>query len=99
MTRVPFGKFFSGKESRRDAEKRRRRPVRPILEQLDSRILPSIRTYLSQGILSIYADNGPNQVQLIQAGSDVQVRESGQLVDTFPANQVEVALFQHGAGQ
>lgn len=57
------------------------------LEPLDERILPSVTTDLTLGILSITADDNPNHVQVSQPTSDqVLVTESGQSVGTFPAD-------------
>ena len=74
------------------------RRARLNLEALDARILPSVSTDLSQGILSITADDNPNQVQVSQPAPDqVLVTESGQAVGTFPADQVQLIVFQYGA--
>jgi hypothetical protein len=68
------------------------------LEPLDERILPSVTADLGLGILRIIADDNPSHVQVTQPTSDqVLVTESGQSVGTFPADQVQLVVFQYGA--
>ena len=78
--------------------KPRYRITRLKLEVLDERVLPSVTTNLSKGILSIQADDNPNQVQVVPANRDIQVFESNQLVGTYQTNQVNLIAFQYGAG-
>src|SRR5262245_25927529 len=97
MVRLPFRSPSARESARQYAERLRKLLVRPEVETLDDRILPSVTTSLSPGILGIWADDLNNSVQLVNAGADVQVREGGTLVSSHPAADVQVAVFQHGA--
>ena len=102
MTRSLFRRWAFWEISHAEREQARVRRLRSYLdvEPLDDRILMSVTANLSRGILSIVADDLANQVQLLDTGAgQVEVRESGSPVGTFDASQVQVAVFQHGAGQ
>jgi hypothetical protein len=75
-----------------------RRTSRLGLEALEERVLLSVTANLTQGILSIQADNNPNAVQVLPSDPSIQVLDAGQVVGTFAADQVQLIAFQYGAG-
>ncbi len=71
--------------------------IRPSLEALDERILPSVTASLNNGILSILADNtgGTTQVEIIHNQDQVAVEDTQQLVNNFGIDQIQQIQFQY----
>lgn len=69
----------------------------PRLEALETRTLLSVNANLNEGILSVLADtnNGTTQVEIVQAKANVLVEDSGQLVGSFAADQIQLIHFQY----
>ncbi len=71
--------------------------IRPSLEALDERILPSVSATLNNGILSILADTtgGTTQVEIIHNQDQVTVEDTQQLVNNFGIDQIQQIQFQY----
>ena len=95
-----FGKQFLRPGIRRRKPRAKGRPTfaRLEFEALERRIVPAVNATLSQGVLSIVADQtgGTSQVQILQLDTQVNVRDTGQQVGSFAIDQIHAIDFQYG---
>ncbi len=92
-----FRKLGLRTKSKRRAFDLRRIWIRPNLEALDQRILPSVTATLQGGILSVVADtsSGTTEVKLVHDQDQVDVKDGDQLVNNFGIDQIQRIDFQY----